>query len=313
MTLIIASVVMGLLCVGMFIFALTVSKNETLLKQRLNELDKEDNDMTAYKRKGHDVNELPLGERLFYPYIMRMAGFMKKITPKGYYEQISEKLVLAGNPRGMKANEFMGIQGLTTFILPIGVIFFALFLLKVSTLYALLFGLLAMGFGWIIPKMLLDSKITKRQEQIMKTLPFTLDLLNVSVDAGLGFDSAMDKVSETMEGPIADEFERVLSEIRLGKTRKEALGNMVERTKVEDLKQFVVAIVQADKLGVGLSKLLRVQSKQMRQTAKQRAQEKAFKAPVKMLFPMIIFIFPSIFIILLGPAVMQVLDIFKNL
>lgn len=309
---IIAFVLLGLIVAGSLIFALTVSKNEALLKKRLNQLD-EESEFDAYMRKGSKIiGDMSLTERLIYPYTIRIATFLQKMTPQSKLENLNKKLVIAGNPKGMTATEFLGIQGLFGLVMPV-IFGFLLIIVGAGISKAFLFALVIGMAGFILPKFWLGKLVTTRQKQILKSLPFTLDLLNISVDAGLGFDSAMDKVANSMDGPMADEFSHVLSEIRLGKTRKEALKNMVERTDVSDLNQFIVAVIQAEKLGVGLGKLLKAQAKSMRQLAKQRAQEQAYKAPVKMLFPMILFIFPSIFVVLLGPAALYLPQVFGGL
>lgn len=308
----IISFLVVLLIIGGFgVFAVTATKNEILLKRRLNELD-EESEFDAYVRRGSRIIEdMPFLQRLLYPYVMRMADFMKRMTPSQKVEALNKKLIVAGNPKGMTATEFLGIQGLLMLGLPL--IFGGVLLLSGDFSGALTYGIGLAAGGYFVPKLLLNSKIKERQKKILKSLPFTLDLLNISVDAGLGFDSAMDKVAQSMDGPIAHEFTVVLSEVRLGKSRREALKNMIERTDVAELNQFVVAIIQAEKLGIGLGRLLQAQSKSMRQSAKQRAQEQAFKAPVKMLFPMILFIFPSIFVVLLGPAALALPKIFGGI
>lgn len=309
---ILAFIFIGVVVAGSFVFALTVTKNEALLRKRLDALDDSNNLDSFFDGDSKRIEELPLSERLVYPYLMRMSELMKRMTPQSKIEELNKKLIIAGNPKGMTAMEFLGMQGLFGIAIPI---VFSIFLLLIGGKFSnvLLYAALFAGGGFILPKFWLNKQVTTRQQTILKSLPFTMDLLTISVDAGLGFDSAMDKVAQTMDGPISTEFEQVLAEMRLGKSKKDALKNMVERTEVEDLNQFVVAIIQAEKLGVGLSKLLKAQSKSMRQSAKQRAQEKAFKAPVKMLFPMIIFIFPSIFVVLLGPAALYLPSVFGGL
>lgn len=309
---ILAFIFIGLIVSGSFIFALTVTKNEALLRKRLDALDEQDELDAFLNDKTKRIEELPLSERLIYPYLMRMSDLMRRMTPQAKIDELNKKLLIAGNPKGMTATEFMGMQGLFGIAIPI---IFSIFLILIGGAFGnvMMYALMFSAAGFILPKFWLSKQVTTRQQTILRGLPFTMDLLTISVDAGLGFDSAMDKVAQTMDGPIADEFEQVLAEMRLGKSKKEALKNMVERTEVEDLNQFVVAIIQAEKLGVGLSKLLKAQSKSMRQSAKQRAQEKAFKAPVKMLFPMILFIFPSIFVVLLGPAALYLPSVFGGL
>jgi tight adherence protein C len=153
--------------------------------------------------------------------------------------------------------------------------------------------------------MWLSSRIKRRQNNIIKALPDALDLLVICVEAGLGFDMAMGKVYEKWENELAIAFGRVLREIQLGKLRREALRDMARRMDVPDVTAFVAAIIQADQLGVSMSKILRVQSDQMRTKRRQRAQEKAHQAPVKMMLPMVFLIFPTIWIVLLGPSIIM--------
>lgn len=307
----IAFIIFGAIILGLVLFVASATKNEMLLKRKLNELE-EESEYDAYVRRGSRlVEEMPLLQRTFYPYIIRFSDLMKKLLPAQKVEEINRKLIVAGNPKNMTATEFLGIQGALIVIIPVLIILFGIITGKFGG--SIFLALLGAGFGYLIPNMILSSKIKERQKIILKSLPFTLDLLNISVDAGLGFDSAMDKVATHMDGPIAHEFSVVLSEIRLGKSRKEALKNMIERTEVSELNQFIVAIIQAEKLGVGMGRLLKAQSKSMRLAAKQRAQEQAFKAPVKMLFPMILFIFPAIFVVLLGPAALYLPEMFGGL
>jgi tight adherence protein C len=179
---------------------------------------------------------------------------------------------------------------------------------SLSRTTALLYTLGAVGLGFILPQMWLSSKIKRRQENIVKALPDALDLLVICVEAGLGFDMAMGKVYEKWDNDLAVAFGRVLREIQLGKLRREALRDMSERMDVPDVTAFVAAIIQADQLGVSMSRILRVQSDQMRVKRRQRAQEKAHQAPVKMMIPMVFLIFPSIWLVLLGPSLIIIMN-----
>jgi tight adherence protein C len=166
----------------------------------------------------------------------------------------------------------------------------------------LLYLLGAGGLGFLIPELMVRSKISRRQTEIQKALPDALDLLVICVEAGLGFDMAMGKVYEKWDNDLAVAFGRVLREIQLGKLRRDALRDMANRMNVPDVTSFTAAIIQADQLGVSMGRILRVQSDQMRVKRRQRAQEKAHQAPVKMMIPMVFLIFPSIWIVLLGPS-----------
>lgn len=166
------------------------------------------------------------------------------------------------------------------------------------------------GLGWYYPLVYVKQKATKRQKEMTKSLPDVLDLLTVSVEAGLGFDAGMAKVVEKTKGPLAEEFSKTLQEVRLGKGRRDALRDMGRRTSNPDVVGFVSAIVQADQLGVSIGNVLRIQSEDLRQRRRTRAEEQAMKAPIKILFPLVLFIFPSIFVIILGPAVINLIDVF---
>ncbi len=167
-------------------------------------------------------------------------------------------------------------------------------------------GIVGFGIGFLLPEFWLGNKIKARQKVILKMIPDTLDLLTISVRAGLGFDGALAKVVEKLPGPLTDEFRRALAEVRVGKARREALRDMVPRTNVQPLSNFIGAIIQAEQLGVSISKVLQVQSEQLRIERRQRAEEMAARAPIKMLFPLVGCIFPSLFIVILGPALISI-------
>jgi tight adherence protein C len=207
----------------------------------------------------------------------------------------------------MRAAEFIVVRGVFT------VFFAALVFLVMSRLgnaelgRRLLYTLGAAVLGWYLPWMMLRSMVDRRKDAIIKKLPDALDLMTICVDAGLTFNAAMQKVDEKWDDPLANEFGRVIHEMQLGKSRRQSLRDMSDRMDVPDATSFIAAVLQADQLGVGIGKILRIQSEQMRVRRRQRAEEKAQQAPVKMLFPMVFLIFPSIFVVLLGPAGFQML------
>ena len=168
-------------------------------------------------------------------------------------------------------------------------------------------------FGYIVPEFWLGGRVKKRQKAILLMIPDALDLLTISVRAGLGFDAALGKVVEKLKGPLTDEFRRALAEVRVGKARRDALRDIVPRTEVAPLTNFIGAIIQAEQLGVSISKVLQVQSEQLRIERRQRAEEQAAKAPIKMLFPLVGCIFPSLFIVILGPAIILIVQNLKRL
>jgi tight adherence protein C len=239
-------------------------------------------------------------DRVFRPLARKAAEMTIKFTPQKQLEEARRMIDLAGMT--MDPAAFFAMRVAVT----VGFVFLALFLFftvtKTEPQTAMLYTVGAALIGFFFPVLWIKSKISKRQRNIVKALPDALDLLVICVEAGLGFDAAMGKVYEKWDNDLAVAFGRVLREIQLGKIRREALRDMANRMDVPDVTSFIAAIIQADQLGVSMSKILRVQSDQMRVKRRQRAQEKAQQAPVKMLIPMVFLIFPSIWIVLLGPA-----------
>jgi tight adherence protein C len=174
----------------------------------------------------------------------------------------------------------------------------------------LFFSLVLAGFGFIAPDFAVSAKARARKDRIRSELPDALDLMAVSVEAGMGFDGAISKLTEHMQGPLADEFALTLSEIRIGESRQDALKKLADRTGTPELASFVRAIIQADQLGISLGRILRVQATDSRLKRQAAAEEKAMKAPIKMLFPTVMFIFPSMFLVILGPAFLNLSKIF---
>ena len=249
---------------------------------------------------------LPVTDRLIVPVLRRLSEIVTRLTPQSMLEDTAHRLELAGSPGNISAAEFWVIRGLST--IGLGVLFF-FFLgnFGQSAGRRVLFSLLVAAAGFYLPALYLRSAINRRQEAIVKKFPDALDLMSICVDAGLPFDGAMARVHEKWDDPLAEEFGRVIYEIQLGKSRRQALRDMANRMEVNDVSSFIAAVLQAEHLGVSIGKVLRIQSEQMRIRRRQRAEEKAHQAPVKMLFPLVFLIFPSMFIVLLGPAVFQVL------
>jgi tight adherence protein C len=244
----------------------------------------------------------PFTERVILPFIRQLGRFASRFTPEATLESTQHKLDLAGNPGNLGPREFLVIRlAISVFI---GGGLFLAFLFSPEPNWPRNLALTLGGFvlGYFLPELWLRSKIGRRQDEIVKSLPDCLDLLTICVEAGLGFDAAMGKVNEKWDNELAAGFGRVLQEIRLGKTRREALRSMSERMEVSDVTSFVAAVLQAEQLGVSMGKILRIQSDQMRVRRRQRAEQKAHQAPIKMLFPMALFIFPTIWLVLLGPA-----------
>jgi len=250
--------------------------------------------------------QLPFFDRTILPLAQRISGAAGRMTSSGYTERIEKRLALAGHPGGMRTAEFLGMRLIVAAIgagfgALIGLIFFGGF---VGAITGLAGGFLV---GYLFPDLWLGRRIRARQHKILLAIPDALDLLTISVRAGLGFDAALAKVVEKTEGPLADEFRRALAEVRVGRIRRDALRDIVARAEVPALSNFIGAVIQAEQLGVAISKVLQVQSEQLRIERRQRAEELAAKAPIKMLFPLVGCIFPSMFIVLLGPAMIQII------
>jgi tight adherence protein C len=250
----------------------------------------------------------PFRERVVSPLGDRLARWTLKLHPKTTIEGVSARLLGAGLGRSLSPTAFLAFKsGLAI----AGAVFGALFGGAAVGAGGVLFCSVALaGLGFIAPDFIVSSKARSRREQIKAELPDALDLMAVSVEAGMGFDGAISKLTEHMSGPLADEFALTLSEIRIGETRQDALKKLADRTDTPELTSFVRAIIQADQLGISLGRILRVQATDSRLKRQAAAEEKAMKAPIKMLFPTVLFIFPAMFLVILGPAFLNLSKIF---
>ena len=250
----------------------------------------------------------PFAERTLRPLMARFSGRMQRMTSTSFSDTTERRLALAGNPGDMRVADWLGIKAVAA-IVGAAIFFFLFFVVNILGLPPVIsFLMIPAGalFGYIAPEFWLGRKVRARQHAILLMIPDALDLLTISVRAGLGFDAALGKVVEKLQGPLSDEFRRALAEVRVGKARREALRDIVPRTEVPPLTNFIGAIIQAEQLGVSISKVLQVQSEQLRIERRQRAEEMAAKAPIKMLFPLVGCIFPSLFIVILGPAIILI-------
>jgi tight adherence protein C len=253
--------------------------------------------------------QAPFIERTLRPIAARVSGRLSRVASSSFQERTEKRLALAGNPGNLRVADWLGIKivvailGAALFLL----LFAVVGVLGLPPALRLAMGAIGLAFGYTIPEFWLGGRVKKRQHAILLLIPDCLDLLTISVRAGLGFDAALAKVVEKMEGPLVDEFRRALAEVRVGKARRDALRDIVPRTEVPPLTNFIGAIIQAEQLGVSISKVLQVQSEQLRIERRQRAEEQAAKAPIKMLFPLVGCIFPSLFIVILGPAIILIM------
>jgi tight adherence protein C len=247
-----------------------------------------------------------LFERTIRPVAQRLAGLAGRFTSSSQVGRTERRLAMAGNPGNVGTAEFLGLKAVVALIAAV-VAFVVLGVVGQNPMFGIVMGALAVGIGFMAPEFWLGRRIRRRKQQILRAVPDTLDLLTISVRAGLGFDAALGKVTEKMRGPLPDEFRRGLTEVRMGKTRREALRAIVARTEVPALTSFIGAVIQAEQLGVSISKVLQVQSEQLRIERRQRAEEMAAKAPIKMLLPLVGCIFPALFVVILGPAVILIM------
>ena len=273
--------------------------------------------LSQFAERTRSLNEIeleqPFTDRVLRPLILQVARLMTRFIPRrkrgsldSGFGGIQKRLALAGNPHNMGANDFLGVLGVSVVSIG-GLVFVLMGLAGADVVTAALLGLVGAGIGYYVPTVWLSSRIKARQKEIQKAMPDSLDLLVISVEAGLGFDAAVQRLTEKADHALAREFRRMLAEIKMGRARREALRDLVGRTEVPDLNTFASAIIQADQLGVSVSRVLAVQSEQIRLLRRQRAEEAAAKAPLKMLFPMVLLIFPSMFVVILGPSIPSLL------
>ncbi len=286
------------------------ANEDRLLQERLEE----------FQQKGEELNlekiELsqPFNERILLPIARKFGELVAKFTPQNALRSINRKLELAGSPPKLDATVILTIQ------IVLAALFGGVLILVFSVGEggpsggtAVLLVALFTALGFYFPQLWLTSKIQRRQKDIRKAMPDALDLLTICVEAGLGFDAALSKVSEKWETELSLSFSRVIREIQLGKVRREALRDMADRIGLAEMTSFVAAVIQSEMLGVSMAKVLRIQSDQMRVKRRQAAEEEAHKAPLKMLVPMALLIFPSLMIVLMAPAGMKLYTSFQGM
>lgn len=250
---------------------------------------------------------VPAVQRVLVPGLKSAGHLARRFTPISVIERLDQELVYAGSKSTWDGERVLAVKA-------VGLVGGAVFgvalpgLLGVGALRGLILGPLLAAVGYYAPEWILRSRASTRQYQIQRALPDALDLLSITVVAGLGFDAALERVAREMGGPLGEEVQRVVKEMQLGKSRAEALRDFGERSSVEELKSFVLAMIQADVFGISVSRVLTVQARELRTKRRQRAEEQAQKLPVKIIFPLILCIFPALFVVLLGPAAMSIYD-----
>ena len=253
-----------------------------------------------------ELAKTPFLDRTIVPVLRKFEKFMVRFAPSGIHNTVENKLMLAGLSNTWSANGFI-----TIWLISMGIFFCIAYIVttKKATPYfqSLLFYWLSVAVGALLPFSMLNSRIRERQKSIEKQLPEVLDLLSVSVQAGLSFDGALRKITDRSVGPLIEEFKRMQQDVRMGAPKARAMQAMAKRCDVDDLYLFVTAVNQAERLGTSMGKTLLNQADNMRERRRQKAKAEALKAPIKMVFPLVIFIFPAIFVVTLLPAVLSIL------
>ena len=292
------------LAVFMLIYGIltVLTKSQAQMKHRLEQI----RDINAAEY--NEEKNRSFHERAIAPLLKSTTNILLRVTPGSKLEVLNKRLERAGLLKNSTAEKWLFIKGIVVVLLPsfFGILVYAL---DPNILKAAAMGFILMLLANTVFNFYISSMIEGRKKLVLRDLPYTLDLITVSVEAGLSFDGAMARVVSNINGELCDEFSKALKEIRMGIQRKAALRNLSDRCDVKELSMLVTSLIQADDLGVSLGKVLRIESSNLREHRKQVAREKAMKAPIKMLFPLIFFIFPTIFIIILGPAVIKIFSI----
>ena len=252
---------------------------------------------------------VPVVNRVILPNLTKVMRRLMRLSPPAIVDRLDREVVYAGSPAGWDGQRLLAVKWVTaagSVLLAV----FALPLLNVGVLRTIIVAPVLGVLGYYVPEWLFRSRSAKRQKEIQRALPDALDLMSITVQAGLGFDAALERVGREMGGPLGDEFFRVVQEMRLGKGRGEALRDLADRTTVDELKSFVMAMVQAEIFGISIAQVLHTQAEELRLKRRMRAEEQAQKLPVKIVFPLILCIFPAMMVVLLGPAA---ISIYENL
>ena len=277
---------------------------ENQLHQRLRDL--QGGESRVITSHADELAQMPFMDRTIVPLLRRFENFMVRFAPSGIHNTVEQKLMLAGKLETWSANGF-----LTVWLLCMAIFFGIAYIITtrkaMPAMQSVFFAWLCVAAGALLPFSMLNSAIRKRQKAIDKQLPEVLDLLSVSVRAGLSFDGALRKITDRMKGPLIDEFKRMQQDVRMGAPRARALQAVAKRCDVEDLYLFITAVIQAERLGTGMGKTLTNQADNMRERRRQKAKAEALKAPVKIIFPLVMFIFPAIFVVVLLPSVLSLI------
>ena len=277
---------------------------ESQLHQRLRDLQGvEGRVITSH---ADELAQMPFMDRTIVPLLRKFENFMVRFAPSGIHSTVEQKLMLAGKLDTWSANGFLTVW-LICLVIFFGIAYIITTRKAMPVLQSIFFSWLCVAVGALLPFSVLNSAIRKRQKAIDKQLPEVLDLLSVSVRAGLSFDGALRKITDRMKGPLIDEFKRMQQDVRMGAPRARALQAIGKRCEVDDLYLFITAVIQAERLGTSMGKTLTNQADNMRERRRQKAKAEALKAPVKIVFPLVVFIFPAIFVVVLLPSVLSLM------
>jgi len=297
-------------CMTFFFFYLLAARrklaSQTKIKARMLRLNRSGSPADQVRIDSEHLN-LPFMERIIYPLLNRAEQHLIKLAPDHIAKMLSERIAQAGRQQRWSVNTFICIWVLSIIFFIGGAVFIAVCQQHLAFFQVLAGLLLAMFLGGALPLVVLDSLIVRRKKDIRRQLPEIMDLLCVSVQAGLSFDGAISKVVNRMQGPLVDECRKMLQDVRMGMARRSALKKMAVRSGVQEVELFAAAVIQAERLGVNLTKTLEVQAENMRERRRQAVKEQALKAPVKMLGPLVIFIFPPLFVVVLAPTLLSIM------
>ncbi len=287
---------------SVFLFALWYLRNKNQQEVRIQSLGDQQRMIVE--------QQAAFNERVAFPVVDGLVRGLISILPTSLVGRARRWLIIAGDK--MTVSQFFTIVLVVSTILPAAYFAFVWATLgKMSTSSFIPIPILA-GLGLFLPLMLLRRSAKSRQKRIWRSMPNAIDLMTTCVEAGLSLDFALQRVAERYKGALSDEIQRMLREVGLGKTRREALTDMAERIDVPDITTFINSIVQAETLGTSVGQVLRIQAKQMRQKRRQQAEQMARQAPVKMVFPLVLFLMPSLFIVTIGPVILNVIDAFSK-
>jgi tight adherence protein C len=303
-------IIIGAVFISVFILILSLGLPVVLKKGSKSSIGK-----VAYfgKDAGKKESTVPsFAERIIQPFFSKVASIFKKLSAKEILEETSHRLDLAGILETMGLDGYLALK----LLIPLGFLIIVIleFIFFSIPLLIKLLSFIIVPISYFFPDIYLRIKMLNRQEEIRVALPNALDLLTISVEAGMGFNIALSKVADNIKGPLGDEFKKMLHEIQIGFSRREAFKNLDRRTDVPDMSTFIVSMIQADVFGISIAKVLRVQASEIRIKRRQRAEENGYKTPVKLVFPVIFCLFPSLLTIVLGPGAIQIYtQLFKAL